>query len=62
MNGQKLSCKEKQQMVDKYIANNDPYKPLKPLQFDLRGYAAYIEKHHLKTEEITEEILTQFAL
>lgn len=37
MTGQMKSSKEKEAMVQEYIARVNPYKPLEPLKFDLRG-------------------------
>ena len=62
MNGQMLSCEERKKKIDEYIARNDPYRPLTPLKFDLRGYAAYIKEHQLKAQDITEDILRLFIL
>ena len=54
--------REKQQLIDEFIAKNDPYKKDDPLKFDLRKYQAYIKTHDLKPEDITPEILTRFEI
>lgn len=51
----------KKRQIDRYIAQNDPYRPLTPLKFNLREYSAYAQKHKLKAQDITEDILRLFV-
>ena len=62
MNGQKSSYKEKKEAMDLFLHQHNPYSPLKPLKFDLRKYASFIEENNLKKEDITAEMLEQFSL
>lgn len=39
----------------------DPYKPLKPLKYDLRAYAAYLEEHSLSGKDVPDSVLQRFA-
>ena len=50
----------KKNIVEEFIKNNDPYTKNSPLQFDLRAYTSYIEKHNLDAKQITPEILKKF--
>jgi len=62
MNGQMLSCKEKEKLIEEYIEKINPYQPLVPLKFDLRKYSAYVSENNLKEQNITEDILKKFVL
>ena len=61
MNKQTKSFKEKYDMVQEYIKKVDPYKPLKPLKFDLRSYAAYLEEHSLSGKDVPDSVLQKFT-
>lgn len=61
MTGQMKSSKEKDVMVRKYIERVNPYKPLEPLKFDLRGYAAYLKEHSISGNNVPESVVKQFA-
>ena len=43
---------EKDVLVREYIKRTNPYKPLEPLKFDLRGYAAYLKQEEMQKLEI----------
>ncbi len=60
MNGQMR--KSKREIVEGYIKLVNPYEKPKPLNFDLRGYASYVEENGLKACEITPEIMQMFSL
>ena len=45
MNGQKT--KSKRQIVEEYIKRVNPYEKQRPLEFDLRKYAAYVKEKGL---------------
>ena len=62
MNGQQLSFKEKQSIVEKFIVSVDPYAEREPLKFDLRSYSRYVRENNIPLREITEEIMQKFAL
>ncbi|MDO5441911.1 MAG: hypothetical protein Q4F55_05095 [Bacillota bacterium] len=61
MTGQMKSSKEKDAMVREYIERVNPYKPLEPLKFDLRGYAAYLKEHSISGNNVPESVVKQFA-
>ena len=60
MDGQELSYDQKNEIITRFIEMVDPYKPLVPLRFDLRGYAKYVEENNLTGEDITDDILLMF--
>lgn len=60
MNGQKKSSNEKDLLVQAYIEKTNPYKPLEPLKFDLRGYAAYLKEHAISGNNVPEAVIAQF--
>lgn len=60
MNGQMESCKDKQKLVDEYLSRTDIYGSLKPLDFDLRGYASYIEENGIDCKSVPEDVINQF--
>ena len=63
MFGPKISPDPHQEIVDKYLAENNPYKPSKPLQIDLRKYSQYAREHNIKDPStIPDDILDQFML
>ena len=63
MLGQKISPDPHQEIVDKYLAENNPYQPSKPLQIDLRKYIQYAREHNIKDPStIPDDILDQFML
>lgn len=51
---------EKDVLVREYIIRTNPYKPLEPLKFDLRGYAAYLKEQDASGKEVSEEVIAQF--
>lgn len=59
MNGQ--TKKSKRRIVDEYIACVNPYEKPQPIDFDLRGYAAFVAEKGLKANEITPEIMKRFS-
>lgn len=61
MSGQTNVCSDKKKIVDEYIKKYDPYEKKEGLNFDLRGYASYVETHNLKAEDITPDIMNQFV-
>ena len=51
-----------QDIVDKYIVENNPYIAHEPLHFNLRAYDAYMREHGITDpDQIPEEVLTQFT-
>ena len=63
MFGQKTYPDPHQEIVDKYLAENNPYQPSKPLQIDLRKYIQYAREHNIKDPStIPDEILDQFMV
>ena len=60
MNGQKKSSNEKDLLVQAYIEKTNPYKPLEPLKFDLRGYSAYLKEHAISGNNVPEAVIAQF--
>ena len=63
MFGQTTHSDPHQEIVDKYLAENNPYEPSKPLRFNLRKYIQYAEQHNIQDPSvIPEEILDTFML
>jgi hypothetical protein len=60
MSGQKISYKEKKNIVEDFIARVNPYEKQKPLNFDLRGYSDYLEKNGLSGEKVSNSIIEKF--
>ena len=53
---------EKQKIIDDFIKRVDPYKKPEPLNFDLRGYSAYIKEHNLSAVDIDESVFKKFII
>lgn len=53
--------KSKNQTVEEFIKNVNPYEKPHPIAFDLRGYASYIKANGLKGTDITPEIMNRFT-
>ncbi len=52
-----------QKIADKYVEENNPYGPFKPLRINLREYLQYVEEHSITDpSEIPEEVLDTFML
>ena len=63
MFGQTTYSDPHQDIVDKYLEENNPYEPSKPLKINLRKYLQYAEQHNLQEPTaIPEEILDSFML
>lgn len=60
MNGQTMSFKDKQNIIDQFIERVPPYEQLTPLQFDMRGYADYVRENNIPIEEIDERVYSRF--
>ena len=57
----KLSSKH-QDIVKKYIAENNPYEAREPLRFNLRSYDAYMREHGITDpDQIPDEIIAEFT-
>jgi len=52
-----------QEIVDKYVEENNPYGPFKPLRINLRKYLQYVEEHNITDPStIPDEVLDTFML
>ena len=60
MNGQTLSCSEKQNTIDEFAEKNHIYSPLSPFSFDLRGYKKFLTENNIPVLNVTEEMATKF--
>jgi len=60
MNGQQRTFKEKQNIVEQYIAATNPYKKHENMHFDLRAYAKFVKERNLSASDITDDILDMF--
>ena len=61
MYGQMKPSSKHQDIVNKYIAENNPYIVHEPLRFNLRAYDAYMHEHSITDpDQIPEEVMTQF--
>ena len=63
MFGQTMFPDPHQEIVDQFLAENDPSQPSKPLKINLRKYLQYAEEHHITDPStIPDEILDTFML
>ena len=63
MFGQTTYSDPHQEIVDRYLAENNPYEPSKPQRINLRKYLQYAEQHNIQDpSSIPEEILDTFML
>jgi len=63
MFGQTTFSDPHQDIVDQYLAENNPYEPSKPLRINLRKYLQYAEEHNIQDpSSIPEDILDSFML
>lgn len=60
MIGQMKSFREKQIIVDEFIARTKPYEQPQPLRFDLRGYAKYLKDHGMEGKEVPDAVVQKF--
>lgn len=60
MNGQTISYKEKMNIAEEFISRINPYEEREPLQFDLRGYAEYLEKNNLSGRKVPDSVIDKF--
>ena len=60
MNEQMMSFKEKQKIIDDYLAAHDIYGKFVPELFDMRNYSKFVEKNNLKPCNITDDIMHHF--
>lgn len=51
---------DKQKQMEEYVRENNPYRELEPLYFDLRGYTKYIEDNHIDKNNIPDEVVQRF--
>ena len=50
-----------QDVVNRFIAESNPYVTHEPLRFNLRAYDAYIHEHNITDpDQIPEEVISQF--
>lgn len=61
MNGQMSAYKEKQHIADSFIEKLQPYNKITPLQFDLRGYAQFLEENNISGKHVPENIVKRFS-
>lgn len=57
-----MSFEEKQKFVQEYIRKHDPYAPKDPFRFRMREYVDYIQKHNIKTEDISDDLMSKFLI
>ena len=62
MNGQVRTFREKQNIVEQFIASMNPYEKQQNIHFDLRAYAKFVEENNISASEVTNEILNKFCL
>ena len=62
MYGQMKPSSKHQDIVNKYIAENNPYIAHEPLHFNLRAYDAYMHEHGITDpDQIPEEVMSRFT-
>ena len=54
-------AKSKKEM-NEYLKKYPPYKKREPLNFDLRGYTAYLEEHGIDGKNVPEEVVEKFRI
>ena len=63
MYGQMKPSSKHQDIVNKYIAENNPYIAHEPLRFNLRAYDIYMREHGITDpDQIPEEVMIQFTI
>jgi len=63
MYGQMKPSDKPQEIVNRYIAENNPNIAHEPLRFNLRAYDAYMREHGITDpEQIPEEVMSQFTV
>lgn len=61
MYGQMKPSSKHQEIVNKYIAENNPYVARELLHFNLRAYDAYMREHGITDpDQIPEDVMSQF--
>lgn len=56
-----MKMNDKNKIVEEYLKRTNPYEQPKPINYDVRAYAAYVEEHGLSANEITPKILQMFT-
>ena len=63
MFGQMKSPDPHQEVVDRFLEENNPYEPSRPLRIDLRKYIQYARENHITDPStIPDEVLDQFMI
>ena len=63
MYGQMKPSSRHQDIINKFVAENNPYIAHEPLRFNLRAYDAYMREHGITDPDlIPEEVMTQFTM
>lgn len=52
---------QKQNIVEDFVSQVNPYEKMTPLKFDMRNYSKYVKENKLTAKEITPEMLQKFA-
>lgn len=60
MSGQTMSFSEKQKLMDDFIERTKPYEKHESLNFDLRGYAKYLEENSISGKDVPKEVVERF--
>ena len=61
MIGQTKLYSKHQDIVDRFLEENDPYAPSSPVPFDLHGYLDYVSENHIEDPDmIPADVLSQF--
>ena len=54
--------KERKKAIDEYLKRVNVYQKREPLNFDLRGYTAYLEEHGIDGKNVPEEVVEKFRI
>ena len=62
MNGQKKKYEEHIQLVKEYAERTNMFGKHASINFDLRGYNAYLQEHKMDGWNVPEEVAKEFEL
>ena len=52
-----------QEIVDRFIEENNPYEPSQPLDIDLRKYLQYAAEHNIRDiSTLSDDVISQFMI
>ena len=61
MNEKLSEFEKRQRMADEFIERVQPYAQGMPLEFDLRGYAAFLKDRGISGKDVPPDVAEKFA-